>query len=48
MSDISDVVRQLRVTDNTLVTPADYDPFCITAAEIPAFPRRPGSSVRSG
>ena len=27
------------VTDNTLVTPADYDPFCIT---LPLDPRLPG------
>lgn len=32
------------VTDNTLVTPADYDPYCIT---IPNDPRLPGAGTQT-
>jgi len=34
-----------RVTDNLLVTPADYDPFCITAPQNPQLPGGGGYQV---
>jgi hypothetical protein len=34
-----------RVTDNTLVTPDDYDPFCITAPSDPRLPNGGGYEV---
>lgn len=33
---------KVRATDNTLVTPADYDPYCITAPSNPNLPKGGG------